>query len=206
MPVRSCSSRVVALALCGIYSSVASAQSAPETAPAPETLDGSGPSESPGDSSAEPTEPARPRPKTIGGMPEMLGEEDYTHPLQTVGIALGANSYVISAGIGLIYLIVVYPLQALFGSNKVEPVTLWLLVPIAGPWMAQYEDLVKDKPGWRALLIADAGLQAVGLVLGLIGAALSGKRPSRSESSGLELQLGVAGGGLVGVTLSFRTM
>ncbi|HEY2736535.1 MAG TPA: hypothetical protein VGI70_21190, partial [Polyangiales bacterium] len=129
-------------------------------------------------------------PETMGGMPDDPRGEDYESPLKTIGIGLGGGSYVLSAGISLIYLVVVYPLQALFGSNKVEPVTLWLLLPIAGPWLAQYEDGVKNKPVWRGVLIGDAALQATGLVLGVIGAALSGRRNSAAESArGVELKL-----------------
>jgi hypothetical protein len=152
------------------------------------------------------TPPPGPRTETMGGMPEGPRGEYYTSPLKTIGIGMGGGSYVLSAGAGLFYLVFVYPLQALFGSNKVEPVMLWMLLPIIGPWMAQYEDLVKDQPFWRGVLIADAGLQATGLVLGLIGAALSGRRDIESESTGLELKVGVAGGGMLGMTVSLRTL
>jgi hypothetical protein len=150
--------------------------------------------------------PARPNSESMGGMPEGPRGEYYTSPLKTIGIGMGGGAYVISAFMGLFYLVFVYPLQALFGSNHVEPVMLWMLLPIIGPWMAQYEDLVKDKPFWRGVLIGDAALQATGLVLGLIGAALSGRRDIPSESTGLELKVGVAGGGMLGMTVSVRTL
>jgi hypothetical protein len=56
------------------------------------------------------------------------------------------------------------------------------------------------------VLIADAALQATGLLLGLIGAALSGRRDIEPESTGLELKMGVAGGGMIGMTVSLRTL
>jgi hypothetical protein len=144
--------------------------------------------------------------ESMGGMPEGPRSVYYTSPLKTLGIGMGGGAYVLSAGAGLFYLVFVYPLQALFGSNKVEPVMLWMLLPILGPWMAQYEDLVKDQPFWRGVLIGDAALQATGLVLGLLGAALSGSRDIEPESTGLELKVGVAGGGMLGMTVSLRTL
>jgi hypothetical protein len=136
----------------------------------------------------------------IGGMGEMMGYRR-PNPVKKLGIDIGLGCYTVSALIGLFYLVAVYPVQALFGSNKVEPVMLWLLLPIAGPWFAQYEDLVKDKPVWRGILIADAGLQAAGLVLGLIGAAIGDSRSSSYESRRVELRFGISG-----VTLTLRTL
>lgn len=197
MPVRSNPIHSLIVVVGGLYASVACAQNTPATPS--EAQEAEAPDQ------AQPAEALRARSSTIGGMPELV-EEEYTSPLETLGIALGGNSYVLSAGIGLIYLIFVYPTQALLGHGKVEPVALWLLLPIVGPWMAQYEDLVKDKPGWRGVLIADAGLQAVGLVMGLIGAALSGKRTHTSETTGLELKWAVGSSGAVGLTVTLRSM
>ena len=150
----------------------------------------------------------RQMPQTIGGMPEAPRGAPYTSPLKTVGLGIGGTSFALSFGSGLIYLSVVYPFQALFGSAKPEPVMLWLLLPIIGPFMAQTRDLVKDKPAWRVVLLVDGALQATGLVVGLIGAALSGRR-AREEAStatGPELSLGVAGMGLAGMTVTWHAM
>jgi hypothetical protein len=200
MRVRTCACLLLSIAAWSSWSARASAQTAPPTAAAP-----SAPQLLEGEPASEGQAPERHQ--TMGGMPEEPGGEYYTSPLKTIGIDMGGGSYAISACVGLFYLVFVYPFQALFGSNRVEPVMLWLLLPIAGPWMAQYEDLVKDKPGWRGVLIADAALQATGLVLGLIGAALSGRVSRESESTtGFELRLGVAGSGALGVTMSLRTL
>jgi hypothetical protein len=143
-------------------------------------------------------------------VPTMLGgatEYHYTSPLEKFGSDLFFGSYVLGAVVSLVYLAVVYPLQALFGSSKVEPVMLWMLLPIAGPWFAQYEDSVKSKPFWRVVLVGDAVLQASGVVLGLIGLALSGKRTIKPQASTrVELNLGVAGAGLTGLTLCVHTL
>jgi hypothetical protein len=204
MRVRTCACLLLSIAAWSSWSAPVSAQTAPPTAAAaaaapstPRALEGEPASEG----------QAPERQQSMGGMPEAPGGEYYTSPLKTIGIDMGGGSYAISACVGLFYLVFVYPFQALFGSNRVEPVMLWMLLPIAGPWMAQYEDLVKDKPGWRGVLIADAALQATGLVLGLIGAALSGRISRESESTtGFELQLGVAGSSGLGVTMSLRTL
>lgn len=156
-----------------------------------------------------PGDEANPMPESIGGMPDNPhGEyENYTSPLKPLGTAMFAGGYVVNVAVSLVYLATVYPLQALFGSSKVEPVMLWLLLPIAGPWMAQYEDHVKDSIAWRAVLIGDAAIQATGLVLGLIGLALSGTRDVPRESGArLELHMGVAGAGMTGLTLTLRTL
>jgi hypothetical protein len=131
---------------------------------------------------------------SIGGLPEPSRRKVGPHPLQTFGVDLGLGTYAVNAIVGLVYLASVYPVQALLGTSKVEPLALWLLVPIAGPWFAQYTHLVKGSPVARGILIADAGLQATGLVLGLIGAALSGGRSSSPTRAGrIELQLAAAG-------------
>lgn len=132
--------------------------------------------------------------QSIGGLPEPSRRKVGPHPLQTFGIDLGVGTYAVNAIVGLLYLASVYPIQALLGTSKVEPLALWLLVPIAGPWFAQYTHLVKGSPVARGILIVDAGLQATGLVLGLIGAALSGGRSSSPTRAGrVELQLAAAG-------------
>jgi hypothetical protein len=136
----------------------------------------------------------------VGGMGEMISYRQ-PNPLKKLGTDIGLGAYSVSALVGLFYLVGVYPVQALFGSNRVEPVMLWLLLPIAGPWFAQYEDLVKDSPVWRGILIADAGLQAAGLVLGLIGAAMGDSRSSSYESKRVELKFGISS-----VTLTLRTL
>jgi hypothetical protein len=139
---------------------------------------------------------------TIGGMPEGPLQYEYTSPLKKFGIALGLGSYAISAAAGLVYLIYVYPIQALFGNSRVETVMPWLLLPIIGPWMAQYEDSVKDSPVWRGVLIGDAALQATGLLVGLLGAALSGTREREPEEhSDLEVRWG-----LTGLTVTWHTL
>jgi hypothetical protein len=162
-------------------------------------------------SSAQPAQqPARapePMPATmVGGMDPLGGSYYYTSPVETFGTDLFLGTYVLSALVSVGYLAVVYPLQALFGSNKVEPVMLWMLLPVAGPWFAQYEDSVKSKPFWRVVLVGDAVLQAAGVVVGLIGNCLSGRRPIRpTRASAVELKLGVEGAGLTGLTLSVQT-
>lgn len=142
-----------------------------------------------------------------GGMDPLVGSYYYTSPVETFGTDLFLGSYVLSALVSVVYLAVVYPLQALFGSNKVEPVMLWMLLPVVGPWFAQYEDSVKSKPFWRVVLVGDAALQAAGVVVGLIGYCLSGRRPIRpTRASAVELKLGVEGAGLAGLTLSVHTL
>jgi hypothetical protein len=189
---------------CAASSAIASAQAPPPTAAeaSANEVGATGAGEPSGEANQ-----SRPAPETMGGMPEDPRGEEYTSPLKTLGIELGGGSYMLSLASGLIYLIAVYPLQALFGSSKIEPVMLWTLLPIIGPWMAQYEDSVKNKPVWRGVLIADAALQASGLVLGLIGAALSGTRaPASQYATGFEWRLGVAGHGAIGLTVSVRTL
>jgi hypothetical protein len=148
-------------------------------------------------------QPVQP-PTTIGGAPEPARTEYYYNsPLKKIGSDLLFGGYALSVIVSVAYLAVVYPLQALFGSNKVEPVMLWMLLPIAGPWFAQYEDSVRSKPFWRVVLIGDSVLQASGIVVGLIGLALSGTRKLEAQSaSRIRLNLGVAGAGPTGVTLS----
>ncbi|HTU60376.1 MAG TPA: hypothetical protein VMF89_18120, partial [Polyangiales bacterium] len=157
---------------------------------------------------AAPTREPEPMPSTlVGGMDPLGGSYYYTSPLETFGTNLFLTPYVLGALTSLVYLAVVYPLQALFGSSKVEPVMLWMLLPVAGPWFAQYEDSVKSKPFWRVVLVGDAVVQAAGVVVGLIGYCLSGRRPIRpTQATGVELKLGVEGAGLAGLTLSVRTL
>jgi|GEM_PF-4254121 len=161
-----------------------------------------------GPAPAQPAREPEPVPTTlVGGMDPLGGSYYYTSPVETFGTNLFLTPYVLGALASVGYLAVVYPLQALFGSNKVEPVMLWMLLPVAGPWFAQYEDSVKDKPFWRVVLVGDAVLQAAGVVVGLIGWCMSGRRAVRpARATGVELKLGVAGGGLAGLTLSVHTL
>jgi hypothetical protein len=184
---------VALLLACGLWlvSAGAKAQEAPETLP----------EDAPNVTAVEDPSPSQEQEyESIGGGPEIRAYR-HTNPVKKLGIDLGLGAYTVSALMGLIYLVAVYPAQAIFGSSKVEPVMLWMLVPIAGPWMAQYEDLVKDKWVWRGLLIADAALQATGLVLGVIGAIIGDSYSAPRERSRLELHLGISG-----VTLTYRTL
>lgn len=153
---------------------------------------------------------AAPQPLTSEeGFPEAqaVPGDYYTSPLKKLGTDLLLGSYFIGFATSAIYLAAVYPVQAVSGSSKLEPVMLWLLVPIAGPWFAQSRASVASKPFWRAVLIGDGILQAGGLVIGLIGAALSGTRTLDPEPAArVSLKLGVAGAGLTGVTLSIHNM
>lgn len=158
---------------------------------------------------AEPDAPnvSRDAPEVIGGGSEHVGSYYYTSPLKKVGSDLFFGVYALNAFVSLGYLASVYPIRAISGSSKVEPVLLWMLLPIVGPWFAQYEDSVKSKLFWRVVLIGDSALQVGGIVVGLIGLALSGKRKfSQRADSGIELNLGVAGGGLAGLTLSVHNL
>jgi hypothetical protein len=155
------------------------------------------------ESSNWPSQPGQ-LPTTTGGVPEPARTHYYYNsPLKKFGSDLLFGSYALSALAGIGYLAVVYPLQALFGSNKIEPVMLWMFLPIVGPWFAQYEDSVKSKTVWRVVLIGDSALQVSGLVVGLIGILLSGKRQVAPQAAArVQLRLGVAGAGPTGVTLS----
>ena len=135
---------------------------------------------------------------TIGGMSEAAPEYEYTSPLKRIGLNLALGTYAVGAIVSVIYLVYVYPLVRLFGGSYFQTVMPWLLIPIVGPWMAQYEGAVKDQPAWRAVLIADAGLQAAGLVIGLLGVLLSGKRsaPVSEPEPALELTVGATGAAL----------
>lgn len=143
----------------------------------------------------------------IGAMPEDPRGEYYESPLKKIGTDLFLAPYVIGAMAALIYLAVVYPVQALVGSSHVEGVMPWLLVPVLGPFMAQYTRHVKDEPGWRGVLIGDAALQATGAILGLLGEALSGWRelPPRSKA-GLDLHFAMAGRGSAVLSVTWRTL
>jgi len=161
--------------------------------------------EQPASGAATPT-PTQPMPSALI-MDPLEGSYYYTSPVQTFGTDLFLGTYVLGALASFVYLAVVYPLQALFGSNKVEPVMLWMLLPVVGPWFAQYEDSVRSKPFWRVVLVGDAALQAAGVVVGLIGYALSGRRPIRpARATSIELKLGAAGAGLAGLTLTVQTL
>lgn len=195
--------RVLALAAisCTTFCTSLSAQE-------PSPVDGVESPETPARAHAKaPPNEAREMPQTIGGGPELVGTYYYTSPLKKFGTDLLVGSYALNVIIGIAYLAVVYPLEKIFGTTTLNPVMLWMLVPVAGPWFAQYEKSAKNKPFLRAVLIGDAALQATGLVVGLIGLALSGKRELRpAASSGVELQLGAQGAGLAGVTLSIHTL
>lgn len=127
-------------------------------------------------------------------MPEAPRVYYYTSPLKRFGVGLGVGTYALNLALGLGYFVYVYPVQALLGHSHVETVMPWLMLPIVGPWFAQYEDSVRDKPGWRGVLIADAALQAGCLVIGVIGALLSGPRVRAPErAAGFELRAGPSG-------------
>ncbi|MET0384719.1 MAG: hypothetical protein ABW321_02110 [Polyangiales bacterium] len=144
----------------------------------------------------------------IGGGPEAPLGYKYTSPLKQFGINLGMGVYGVNLFVGLAYLAFVYPIQSIVGSSTPEPILLWNMLPLIGPVLAAFvEDSVKDKIVWQAILIGDASLQAAGLLIGLLGAALSGRRSEPPEhATGFDVQLGVAGNGGTGLTLRFRTL
>ena len=205
MPVRALARklRICAFAALGCIAFCATA-----SAQEPSAVDGVEAQEAPSRAGTqEPSHEAREMPTTIGGGPQLVGTYYYTSPLEKFGSDLLVGSYALNLLVAIGYIAVVYPLGNLFGSSSFDPVMLWMLVPIAGPFFAQYEDSVKNKPFWRVVLIGDAALQATGLVVGLIGLALSGKRELRPAAhSGVELKLGAEGAGLAGVTLSVHTL
>jgi hypothetical protein len=189
---------------CVVCSATVSAQAPPPPAAAAAVQSDPASADAP---ESELANEARPMPKTIGGGPEPVRGEYYTSPLKKFGSDFFLGSYILSAVVSAIYLAFVYPVQALSGHSKVEPVMLWLFVPIAGPLFAQTRASVESKPFWRVVLIGDAALQASGLVLGLIGTALSGRRSLEPRAtSRIDVRLGVAGAGLAGVTLSVHTL
>jgi hypothetical protein len=197
MNTRDCAALELALALAvALHTTLASAQAAAPT-DATRTADARDAAEL-----GEVANQSRPMPETIGGMPEPPRGYEYTSPLKTFGTDLGVGSYAIGALVAFVYLVAVFPTQALLGNGKPEPVLLWMLLPIVGPWMAQYEPAVKDKIVWRAVLIGDASLQATGLIVGLIGAALSGKR-TRPATPSTSLELRVSG---LGLSMSLHTL
>ena len=160
------------------------------------------------DKALQPAEPIyQPDPYLIGNLPPDPRGSYYTSPLKKFGTDLGLAPYAIGAFTGLMYFVVVYPVQLIVGSSTPEPVMPWLLVPIVGPWMAQYTRHVRDKPFWRVVLVTDAALQVTGLVLAIVGELLSGWReePKRT-STGLKLELDVSQRGAVGLALTFRTL
>jgi hypothetical protein len=146
----------------------------------------------------------RSRSHAIGGGSEAPLQSHHTSPLESVGFGIGGSAYVLTAGVGFVYATTILPLTALFAGAKAQPVLLWLLLPIGGPLFAQENDSLKHKPVLRAFLIGDGVLQGAGLLLGLIGVALSGKN-SRNES-GFDLSLGVPGSTATGVTIRLRTL
>lgn len=140
----------------------------------------------------------------IGGLPDRPRTYKYESPLLSFGKSLGFGIWGLNVMTSLVYLVFVYPVQALIGSRTPEPVMLWNLIPIVGPWFAQYSGHVKDSTPWRVVLITDAALQATGLVVGVIGALLSGRRTREPEQvKRFDLQLGVQGGP-VGLTVSIH--
>lgn len=154
----------------------------------------------------------------IGGMPDEPRLYIYSSPLKKLGFDIGFGVYAVNALTSIVYMLQVYPIQKLFGDTTFEPVMPWLLLPIAGPVIAQFTDHVRDLPVWRAVLIGDAALQATGLVIGLLGLALSGERTRDPDDAratdvhyvhdrtmSVEVQLGVAGMSMSGLTLTLHT-
>jgi hypothetical protein len=149
MPVRSLAGklRVVLAALsCTVFCATASAQE-PSPVDGVDGVDGT---------EAQPAkvqpgteqwlDEARDSPGTIGGGPQLVGSYYYTSPLKKFGTDMFVGVYALNALVSIAYLAVVYPLQKLFGSTSLDPVMLWMLVPVAGPFFAQYVDSAKDKP------------------------------------------------------------
>jgi hypothetical protein len=191
-----------------VANQVARAQATPPSAagPAPaNAADAPVPATLPDDGSVPDDYVPRSRSRAIGGGSEAPLKTHHTSPLESIGFGIGGSAYVLSAGVAFVYVTTVLPFGAIFAGAKVHPVLFWLFLPIGGPLFAQQDDSLKHQPVWRAILIGDGVLQGTGLVLGLIGVALSGSG-SRSSQPGFDVSLGVDGSTATGFTLRWRTL
>ena len=123
--------------------------------------------------------------------------------LAVTGLIIGGGSYGVSLGTGLIYLALIFPFQAAFGSDDPADVPMQLMLPVFGPLLAAGDDSLDQERDLRTLMYVNAGLQIGGAAL--IGAGFLFKekvlvrrpvdRSRQARSLGLEKPSWVIGSG-----------
>lgn len=103
-----------------------------------------------------------------------------------LGGTTAAVSYGTSLGGGLFYILLIYPFQYVFAHTKPEPAMLWLMVPVAGPFLAASSEHVRDDKGLRTTMYVIGGLQVAGLAMLTFGLILKASSRSGAETASLK--------------------
>lgn len=115
--------------------------------------------------------------------------------------------YGVGGGTGLIYLSLVYPVQAATTDDDTpSPTATWLILPIAGPLFAAQTDFADENPDLKPWLYVDAGVQAAGVLLMLASLAFKENYTYRKRAPGPlagDWQLGPGPAGSHGVSVGF---
>lgn len=85
--------------------------------------------------------------------------------LAVTGMIVGGGSYGVSLGVGVIYLALVFPIQASFGCDDPADVPMQLMLPIFGPIIAAGDDSLDDERDLRTTMYVNAGLQIGGAAM-----------------------------------------
>lgn len=137
------------------------------------------------------------RPPDGSGAPRAGGSEDSTG--ETVGNVLlitGGASFGIAYGMSVVtsvlYLALIFPFQHIIAETPPDPSLTWLLVPVAGPFLAAKRGVLEDHSGWNTIMHVNGILQSAGLGLlltGLIIRAASDTSSSQRDGETTALRL-----------------
>lgn len=103
--------------------------------------------------------------------------------LITGGVSFGI-AYGMSVVTSVLYLALIFPFQHIIAETPPDPSLTWLLVPVAGPFLAANHGALKDHSGWDGTMLVNGILQSAGLGLLLTGLIIRAASETDSQHEG----------------------